>query len=71
MATSASTLLDETNAEISRLLSGAQRYTVRGKSLDRARLKDLRELRQELLAEVQQESNGGSMTSLGIMVPLT
>lgn len=70
MALSASEHLELIDAAIQSTLL-AQSYTVRGKAKTMARLMDLYKVRDGLLAEVAQESNGGSMTSLGIMVPVS
>ena len=62
MAT-AQELLDEVETAISSCLT-AQASTARGRSLERARLSDLREFRRDLKKEI---GNGTSMSSVGII----
>lgn len=63
----AAELLEETNQAILACLK-AQAYGSGPKSLQRARLAELRELRAELQREVALESAGGNMCSLGMQV---
>lgn len=67
MAT-ASDLLAEVNAAISKCLL-SQSYSMEGRQNQRARLQELQLLRRELLQEIQDEGNGGGMSSLGIIDP--
>jgi hypothetical protein len=52
--------LAEVNAAISAVLSGAQSYTIGSRSLTRANLAELRNMRAELLEEIALIENGGS-----------
>lgn len=52
--------LAEVNAAISAVVSGAQSYTVGSRSLTRASLAELRRLKDDLLAELDELENGGS-----------
>jgi len=47
----------------------AQEYTQRGKTARRAKLSELRALERDLLAEIQEEANGGKMATLGQIIP--
>lgn len=60
---SASDRLESVRAAIENCLT-AQSYTTRGRGKVNANLKDLRDLERQLMDEVQQESGGGSMTTL-------
>jgi hypothetical protein len=64
MATAPSTLLDKVNSAISACLT-SQAYTVRGRSQQKARLAELMAARRDLIGEVNEASNGGSMCTLG------
>ena len=44
----------------------SQSHTIRGREQKLAELKELRILRKEIKAEVQEATNGGSMISLGV-----
>jgi hypothetical protein len=61
---SASDLLAETEAAISACLK-SQAYTIGEREQQRARLSELRELRRDLLQEVQAGNAGGCMATLG------
>jgi hypothetical protein len=65
MAATASELLDACNDAILALIGGAQSYSIAGRSVTKANLAELREMRTELQKEVQDASNGGSMCTLG------
>ncbi len=68
--TTASELLEETNAAISNCLK-AQAFTQRGRSKQEARLDELRKFRSELIAEINEaNANGGSMCTLGEIMPV-
>lgn len=47
----------------------AQSYTVRGRGKVMANLKELRAMERELMQEVRESTDGGSMASVGRMVP--
>ena len=59
-------LLAECNAAISRCLN-AQSYTIAERTKNMADLAQLQALRKELMAEVQNSSNGGQMASVGMI----
>lgn len=46
----------------------AQSYTARNRGKVMAQLRDLRQLEKELMQEVQHESSGGMMASLGLQM---
>lgn len=57
--------LTAVRAAIARCLD-SQGFTVRQRSLQMARLSDLRELEKELMQELSDSNSGGSMSSLSI-----
>ena len=57
-------LLAETDQAILACLK-SQSYSAADRSLNRAQLSQLRELRTDLLHEINEEANGGMMASLG------
>lgn len=61
----AADLLTEVETAITAILSGAQSYSLRGRSVTRANLAELREFRRELQEEIASDTAGGSMTTLG------
>lgn len=67
---SASSRLAAVRQAISEALT-AQSYTVRGRSKQTANLRELRLLERELMQEVREANDGGSMASVGRMVPPT
>jgi hypothetical protein len=67
MATAAE-LLEQVNTAISNCLT-AQMTSVRGRQLQFARLKELKEFRESLIAEVNESANSGSMSSVGQIYP--
>lgn len=69
MATAAE-LLAEVDTAISACLT-SQSYTLRGRTQQRALLRDLMAARKDLLVEVQDGSNSGQMASICEMVPPT
>ncbi len=65
---SAADRLSAVRDAIARCLT-SQAYTIRGRSQQTAQLRDLRAMELELMQEVQEQSAGGVMASLGRMVP--
>lgn len=68
--TTASELLEETNAAIRECLK-SQAFTQRGRSFQKAQLAELRKFRSELIAEINEaNAGGGSMCTLGEIMPV-
>lgn len=64
----AADLLIEVEAAISECLR-AQSFTQRQRSLAKARLAELMQARKDLISEVSESSNSGSMSSVGEIMP--
>lgn len=65
MAVSTQTLLDDCNAAIQKVFNSQEYQQGRNRQV-RARLDHLMMMRRDLLQQIQNESNGGQMSSVGM-----
>jgi len=65
MARSLQDMIDDNDAAIARIETGAQAYTIRGRESRMAELRTLYAERERLEQKSADAGNGGSMTSVG------